>query len=160
MSKLWHYANILFLIKFSSSLRIHSQFLNFIHPSAFIVWQSIIRKSFLFSPFIFVCLFIVIKNYTNVGFRILILLSVLLSTNIIFFINNIINFHVLIAPDLECGDIIILAPLSFRNGSHCCLINALFSGSMRYSRLILNSSASIMEALGPFGKDWYLENMI
>lgn len=118
------------------------------------------RKRFLFSPFIFVCLFIIIKNYTNVGLRILILLNVLPSTNIIFFIHNIINFHAVIAPDLECGDIIILAPLSFRDGSHYCLINALFSDSMWYSRLILNSSASIMEALDPFGKDWYLENMI
>ena len=83
------------------------------------------------------------------GLRILILLNVLPSIIII------INFDAQIVPDLERGDIFMLAPLSFRNGPHCCLINAFLSGSTRYSSLILNFSPSVMEVLDPLGEDWY-----
>ena len=52
-----------------------------------------------------------------------------------------------IVPDLDSGDIFMLAPLSFRNGPHSCLISALLSGSTRYSKLILNFSPLIMESV-------------
>lgn len=61
---LWHYVNILFLIKFLLvNFMIHPQISNFtlINPFTFISWHSTVRKNFLFSPlniFLFVYLYV------------------------------------------------------------------------------------------------------